>query len=86
MTSSNSTANDGQHNGQKADQLTLPDFFVSFCAQKPSLNPYYKQVKDESEAWISKSVMFDAQNFGTSQLTSNGAKESVATQENSGER
>nr|QDO73502.1 PeniA [Penicillium griseofulvum] len=32
----------------------LPDLFVSFCSRAPKTNPYYAEVKAESDAWFAK--------------------------------
>lgn len=45
------------HSSEKnsaASTVTIPDLFVSFVSQKPSINPFYEVAKSESEAWISR--------------------------------
>jgi hypothetical protein len=41
------------HDGKAWSAVRLPDFFVSFLAVKPPVNPHYQRVKEESEEWIS---------------------------------
>ena len=45
-----------QKNSQHEVEVVLPDLFVSFLSRKPQLNPYYESIREESEAWVSKSV------------------------------
>ncbi|KAI1192542.1 isoprenoid synthase domain-containing protein [Nemania serpens] len=39
--------------------VRIPDMFVSFLAEPPRLNPNYRQVKANSEAWISEFCSLD---------------------------
>lgn len=41
---------------QKKMPVLLPDMFVSFLAQKYTVNPHYATIKAESEAWMEKFV------------------------------
>ncbi|MCJ1269147.1 hypothetical protein MMC22_009036 [Lobaria immixta] len=43
-----------QKNSQHEIEVVLPDLFVSFLSRKPQLNPYYENIREESEAWVSK--------------------------------
>ncbi|KAF2086500.1 terpenoid synthase [Saccharata proteae CBS 121410] len=38
---------------------TLPDLFVDFIAPEPEVNPYYEEVKAESEAWMRANLWKD---------------------------
>ena len=37
---------------REAEKIFIPDLFVSFVSQKPTLNPYYEVVKQEYESWM----------------------------------
>ena len=51
------THNRTEHkNSEHEIKVMLPDLFVSFLSRKPQLNPYYESIREESEAWVSKSV------------------------------
>lgn len=36
--------------------VTLPNLFSDFMAGKESVNPFYREVKPQADAWIAKSV------------------------------
>ena len=56
MASTKATVKHDQDVSQVRIPVILPDMFVSFLSQKPSVNPHYEKVKRESEAWINRSV------------------------------
>lgn len=37
-----------------AVQVTLPEMFLFFLAQNPRVNPYYENIRRESEEWLLK--------------------------------
>lgn len=43
---------------QMETTVLLPDLFISFCSRAPKINPFYAEVKAESEAWFAKSEVF----------------------------
>lgn len=38
-------------------EVRLPDLFILFLSEEPEVNTHYPRVRDESETWITKSVV-----------------------------
>ncbi|CAO1601995.1 hypothetical protein XANCAGTX0491_005631 [Xanthoria calcicola] len=44
-------------------QVTIPDFFVSFLAQEPQINPNHETVKAEADAWMAQQCQYDEKRY-----------------------
>lgn len=45
------------------DYVTLPNIFVNFVTPDPPINPYYQQVRKESEEWVRMTLGYTKEEF-----------------------
>lgn len=51
---SNSLHNEKRNNALQHIDVIIPDMFQNFLKSPPKVNPYYKDVRLESEEWLSR--------------------------------